>query len=193
MQRLFKVSLPLPPSVNRYQGKTIINQGRWSRIHFYPTEETEKWREYAATTIMRTIEEQKDQYPIPRHRYVIAKVKYYFNQRKEDADNYFKVPFDLLQTLGIVENDDQIIPQVEDISIRKDNPEMIMTLYLSNKYGIFDSEQCFNKFVNECCSICRSNKACKIRHSAIMNHLVEEIDPVEYKCTKQNILKKYRK
>ena len=70
---------------------------------------------------------------------------------------------------------------------------MVVTLYLSNKYGIFDSEQHFNEFVDECCSICRSNKACKIRYSAIMNHLTEEIDIKNLTCSKQNILKKYRK
>lgn len=193
MKKLFSVVLPLPPSVNRYQGKTIINQGRWSRIHFYPTEETEKWKEYSATTIMRTIEENKEIYPIPRHRYIIAKVNFYFSQRKEDPDNYFKVPFDLFQSLGIVENDDQIIPQVESVFIRKDNPVMEITLYQSDKYGIFPSETTYQEFVSKCCKICRSNKSCKIRWNAVMNHLVEEINTEDLTCSKQNILKKYRK
>lgn len=193
MQKLFEITLPLPPSVNRYQGKTIINQGRWPRVHFYPTEETEKWKEYASTTIMRNIDQFKDMFPIERHRYVVVIVDYYFNQRKEDADNYFKVPFDLFQSLGIVENDDQFIPRVRDIFIDKNNPRVVYSFYLSNKYGIFESEKHYNTYVDKCCSICRSNKSCRLRWSAVMNHIVDEIDAYNFSCTKQNILKKYRK
>lgn len=193
MKKLFSVVLPLPPSVNRYQGKTIINQGRWPRVHFYPTEETEKWKEYAATTIMRTIEKDKSDYPILRHRYVIAEVTYFFNQRKEDPDNYFKVPFDLLQTLRIVENDDQIMPRTKDVFVDKQNPRIEIDFYIADKYGIFPDEATYQDFVIKCCDICRSNKACKLRWHAVMNHLTEEIDTKNLTCTKQNILKKYRK
>lgn len=193
MEKLFEVTLPLPPSVNRYQGKMILKQGKYQRIHFYPTKETVQWREYATKTILREIENCTMTLPISRDRYVIVEVEYTMSQRKEDPDNYFKVPFDLMQTLGIVENDDQLIPRVSDVVINKQNPTMKLTLYLHNKLGIFEDGEHYSRFVYRCCNICRRNRGCSLRQKAKNNYFVEEIDTKNLICYGQNILKAYKK
>lgn len=192
MKKLFEVILPLPPSVNRYQGKTILKQGRYQRIQFYPTKETIEWKQYATKTIMRILEDCDYVFPVLRNRYVIAEVEYTMSQRKEDPDNYFKVPFDLFQTLNIVENDDQIIPRVIDVTINKENPTMKITLYLHDKLGMFKDSDEYTRFRHRCCNICRRNKACSLREKALSNHYIESIDTKNLVCYSQNILSKHK-
>lgn len=193
MEKILEVILPLPPSVNSYQGKMILKQGRYSRIQFYPTKETINWKQYSSTILIRAMEESRFHFPIERKKYVVAEVDYVMSQRKEDPDNYFKVPFDLMQSLNIIENDDQIIPRVNNVVINKENPSMKITLYLHDKVGIFKDNDEYVRFKYRCCNICRRNKACSLREKAISNHFVDSIDTKNLICYSQNILKKHKK
>lgn len=88
-----KLTLPMPPSANRYWRKTF--QGR-----VYVSEEAKAYRQEVGLLTLRS--------PKPLKGQISVTIRFYRARKSGDLDNRLKILFDVLQGL-VYEDDEQII------------------------------------------------------------------------------------
>lgn len=154
MNKVLRLILPLPPSVNSYQRYRVKRIGKRMRVDAYPSQETESFYEQVLPYIREEIHKQGWKMP-PRDKYVVIKCVFYLHKKGADADNYFKCSVDALEKAGVVINDSYIIPQAMDVLVDKDNPHIEMEIIQSEKLGVFSNEEEMEDFKREYCDKCR--------------------------------------
>ena len=104
-----KATLPLPPSVNamyRHFGHTV-----------YKTQEAKAWIREASFLLKAAPFKDK----------VAVNIDYYF-KRDSDIDNRIKALLDLLQSKGIITNDNQVYRLVVTKNFDKKNPRVELSI-----------------------------------------------------------------
>lgn len=154
MNKILKLTLPLPPSVNSYQRYRVKRVGKRLRVEAYPSKETEDFYESSVPYVREEMKKQQWKQPL-KGKYVVVECIFYLTKKGADADNFFKCSLDCLEKAGVVINDSFFIPQTIDVLIDKDDPRIELEVYESEKNGIFANEEEMENFIRNNCDKCR--------------------------------------
>ena len=182
-----KFKSPLPPSVNDYLGKAV-RYNPVTRKYYVQVFETAQAREYKS--LMKKIIQRemldKGWEKTGEFEYIICEVVVFLNQKKRDSDNLFKCLLDGIKEAGAIYDDCMVIPRVEDVLIDSENPRLEITLYISDKRGIFKNEEQLERFKVGNCYGCKRYKRygerCSALRTALENKISSSIDLKENKC-----------
>ncbi len=184
-----ELKISLPPSVNNYQNYRVRRYGKHFKVEAYPSEDTELFYHKNIKYIKKEITTQRWQTPLPNE-YVVVEATMYLSRAGSDADNYFKCSLDALEKSDVVVNDTYIIPRVKNVFIDKDNPRIELKIYVSEKIGVFDSEENMNEFVkNNCDKCCRRRKSQCIIFRGLLENRVHDLDS-DGNCKERKIFTK---
>ncbi len=163
----------------------------YNRVIPYQSKETKeaykKWLPYVRQEV------KKQGWNIPEDNlFVVVETKYFFKQKKTDANNCSKVMFDILTSSEVVWKDDCVAYEVcRGVYYDKNNPRVEITLRISDQRGIFNTDEEMKEFENKCskCSYYR-NGSCKILNEAkegrIQEIIIKElIDNKQFKICKK--------
>lgn len=151
-----KLTLPIPPSVNSYMKYKIQRNGRRLAIKTYPSLETESFYSYSIPLIKEKMEEANFA-KVEKGKFVSVTCTFYFEKKGKDADNHFKCIMDAIQKAGLVENDSQLIPRVENVYVDKENPRVEIVVESMSKMGVFLNESHMEHFKQSNCCLCKKN------------------------------------
>lgn len=181
---VFKVTLPIAPSVNQYLGYRVVYINGKAISQPFETKVAFEYKEYVKSIIHRELKKQEWVNP-KENEYVVMNITYYFDRKHKDADNAIKVMQDAIVKSKIIPDDDIVIPKVKNIYIDKYNPRVEIELSISDKVGIFDNPQHFMNFKEDNCIQCKRNtykRPCGVLKKALENRIEPEIDLIKMKC-----------
>lgn len=182
-----KFKLPIPPSVNKAYGLRVQYMGGKAIPQRYLTHTAKEYKEYVSSTCKRLMKENNIKFLVEnKDEFVHMEFIFYFDKKRKDADNTFKLLFDGIVQSGLIVDDDVILYEVKDIYIDRLNPRVEVKISKSKKKGIFKTEDDFNKFLNINCIDCKRYKRykgnCSILRKALENRIEPEINKDEYIC-----------
>lgn len=179
-----KFTLPIAPSVNQYLSYKVIYMRGKHIAQPFETKIAKEYKAYVKNIIHRELKNQ--QWIIPeRHEYVIMDLVFYLDRKRKDSDNAIKVMQDAIVDSCIIEDDDIIMPRVNNIYIDKYNPRVEVTLKLANKRGIFDNPAHLKMFKVINCDRCKKStykRPCGILQKALDNRIEPEINIIKNIC-----------
>lgn len=186
MDRRIEVRTPMPPSVNDYLGKRVIFINGKPIVQLFETNEARKFKAYVKNLLIRECK-KNGWVKTDNLQYVVCEVVAYMPQKKRDADNIFKCLLDAFKDSEIVFHDDcMVIPRVENIFIDPKNPRLEISMYLSEKIGVFKNKDEMNKFCLKNCFNCKKFKTydyrCKQLRNCLENKIIDEVDLSSMTC-----------
>lgn len=175
-----KVVLPLPPSVNAYRKYRVMTTYRGGKpihtVQTYKSTETKQFEANAKRIIKESMKKYGWETP-SKERFVIAHTVFYFARINQDDNNYYKVPLDAFEEAGAILNDSKIMVRTENIFVDSKNPRMEIVFEVSEKIGVFDSEQDMEDFkLNNCANCKRSKRNCKLFNDFLENKNISQIE-----------------
>lgn len=186
LENKLKLKTPVPPSVNKYLGKTIMYINKRPMVHIYETNEAKDFKNYVKRTVIRECQQQ-GWTKTGNLQYIICEVVAYMPQKKRDSDNILKCLLDAFTESDAIFYDDcMVLPRIKDIFIDSKNPRLEVTIMLSEKVGVFSSESQFEEFKERNCSSCSKFKRyghnCKQLKDSLENRIIEDIDLNQLNC-----------
>lgn len=183
-----ELTLPLPPSVNKYLGYKVVWIGNRHIPQPYKTKTAKEYESYVKKLVTREIirqgwscEDKKD--------YIEVELTYYLNKKRKDSHNLEKVLFDSLMSAGVYPDDDILLSHTKNIYIDKENPRVEVLLKKSRKKGIFYDDFHLKEFKSLNCDKCKKStykKSCGVLNRALENKIdLKEINLKENNCYKK--------
>jgi len=121
-----KISLSLPPSINR-----AYTFNRWTHQRIY-TPEAKKYISEVSSILKRELKKNKVITPIDEYFYI--DMKFWLSRKNADSHNYLKVFNDMLETSGLTSDDRYIMNRIQQIEIDHKNPRVeISFVYINHK------------------------------------------------------------
>ena len=173
-----KFTLPIAPSVNQYLGHRVVFIRGKHISQPYETKIAKEYKLFVKNIIHRELKKQEWKTP-ERHEYVVMDLVFYFDRKRKDSDNAIKVMQDAIVDSCIIEDDDIVMPRVNNIYIDKYNPRVEVSLKLAHKRGIFDNSEHLKKFKELNCNKCKKStykRKCGVIQKALENRIEPEID-----------------
>lgn len=182
MNQVLKLTCPLPPSVNHYMAYRVSGGKSKKFVQAYKTQDSLKFeREFKR--ILDT-EIKKQNWNIVEEGYVIVEVDWFFESNRRDSNNYYKLILDCMNT-KIFKDDKQAMERTMNITIDSKNPRAEITIYKSDKQGLFTNEEEKKNFSIHNCHQCTKKKnSCTIYKKILSNKISEEFDLVQNICFK---------
>ena len=186
---MLKLTSPIPISVNHYmQARVTYVKGR-PMATMYETSEAKKYKKWFAKYVVEeAIKQNWTMIPNRTQHYYVG-CKFYFDRKRKDANNYFKLLLDAISEAKIIWLDDDVVcERVEGIWYDYDNPRIEIEIYPVDYVGIFPSQAHLDEFKKRCL-FCRWHKKgrCSVLVDAISGVVKEEIR--NNKCMKYKELK----
>ena len=179
-----KFTLHIAPSVNQYLGYRVVYIRGKHISQPYETKVAKEYKVFVKNIIHRELKKQDWTTP-EKHEYVIMDLVFYFDRKRKDSDNAIKVMQDAIVDSCIIEDDDIIMPRVNNIYIDKYNPRVEVTLKLAPKTGIFDNPSHLKMFKSINCDKCKKStykRQCGIMQKALDNRIEPEINIIKNIC-----------
>lgn len=182
-RKVVKFTSPLPPSVNHYLSKRVAFSNGKPYVQVYESDEAKAYKKYMRKVLKRALEEYSWE-KTGEFTYIICEMEVFLSQKHRDADNLQKCLFDSVNENNIAYDDSMIIPRVSDIFIDTENPRIEVTIYVSEKKGVFKNEEQYIGFVRFNCSSCtRANRNCSIMRKTLENRITKEINVQANTCS----------
>ena len=165
---MLSLSLPIPPSVNKYLYPKVINSGK-GRVfaRLAETREAQLYKSKTIPIIRKEIESQK--WEIPKEgEFVDVYINYHFPKKGMDPNNYLKILYDTFKVAGVYIDDDLAKPQTGLVLIDKNNPKLEIIVKKSSQVGVFKDCNKREEFISE-----NSEKMQKRSFNALMKKLDE--------------------
>jgi len=181
----------IPPSVNHYLAyRGVMKNGR-PRAMSYKTQEAVQYRRRFAEYVTEQVAEQGwDRVPDKDQHFYVDAV-FYFDKRRMDCNNYFKVMLDAITDTQLIWLDDDVTcERVQRIYYDSENPRIELTIRPVDYVGIFDDESQANEFVSVCFGCARYQRNCSLLRKALIGKIQREI--YEGECTKYTKKKEIR-
>ena len=185
--KYFRLTLPFPPTVNDYLNfKTSYAKGYDKKpiVVSYKTEATKKFISEAESIIKREIIKQQWKTP-SRDTWVRVEAIWYCPRSSIDSNNLYKVPLDVLQSTGVVLNDNKIIETCVNYFIDSKNPRIELNIYELKKKGIFLSDEHLDSFKKDNCNECSKPTTCRVLKDFLDNKITENIVLADNICLKK--------
>jgi crossover junction endodeoxyribonuclease RusA len=182
VKKVLKLITKVPPSVNHYMEYRSVRMGRKRIVKAFPSKETVSFQKSFLPYVKKEMQRQKWDSP-DRSKLVMIDTVFYFPRKRLDANNYYKVPLDVMEKAGVYYDDACTLPITKNLFIDKHNPRMEMTIYESSKIGIFNDLFEYNDFIENNCSHCRKDQTnCTILKALKENRIHPEA--TSKKCRK---------
>lgn len=183
MNKELKLTVPLPPSVNKYLGKKVGYKNDTPYVVVYETAEAKKYK----ANILRLTTKAKSEVEwkqTDENTYIICELEIFLARKRQDSDNFFKVLLDSLTNAGIFFDDSMVIPRVKDVFIDSENPRINLTIKVADKIGVFNKNE-YRLFLEKNCFKCkRSTEKCSFLKNSLENRIINEIDLETLVCKK---------
>lgn len=115
-------------------------------------------------------------YEWTKENYLYMDTIIYFNKKGRDDNNIYKVLCDALEKI-VYDNDSRVLIRTQRVFYDAKHPKIEVFLFPVDYVGIFDSEQDYEEFVDNC-KTCRyyQNGKCSVLNGAIESRIQEEIE-----------------
>lgn len=176
--------LPIPPSVNQAYGMRVQYMGGRAIPQRYLTQTAKQYKEYVSKTCKRIMKENNIDFLVEnKNEFIHMEFVFYFDKKRKDADNTFKLLFDGMVQSKMLLDDDVILYEVKNIFIDKNDPRVEVKIRKSEKKGIFNSEDELNIFLESNCHDCKRYKRnCSNLRKALENRIEPQINKNENIC-----------
>ncbi|AYB37677.1 RusA family crossover junction endodeoxyribonuclease [Brevibacillus laterosporus] len=193
-KKKFRLTSPMPPSVNHYLGYRAVPKKKKGRTVYivvpYLTKEARDYKEMFSKYAMKQVKEQGWDIEKTRNRHYYMDCVYYFPRIDMDEQNYPKCMSDALNGITYID-DNFILTRANRIYYDKKNPRVEIEISEVDYIGIFDNEKELIEFENKCKTCARYKRNCSILKKAKEGRIQEEIDEGK-NCIKFSRLKKER-
>lgn len=177
-----KLVSPIPPSVNHYIAyRAIMKNGRPTAVSYKTNEARQYQRDFAkyvkdeAVRQGWNIEENTG-----RHFYIDT--VFYFGEKRQDPNNYFKVMFDAITETQMVWPDDNVTcERVQGIYYDNHNPRVELCIHPVDYIGVFDNTSQREEFIKRCIDCKRYKRNCSLLRKANEGRIQVEIK--DHVCT----------
>lgn len=179
-----KYTSPLCPSNNHYNNYRVVGSGKNAFIQAYPSSEYVLYKKKFIPYLKKLVEELEWQM-IDEFKHYYLDLIIYFPKTSHDPTNYFKTLQDVAN--GILWFDDKIVlgrvQRVYYTYNEKCEPKIECILKPVDYIGIFDSEDEYNSFI-ENCNLCRNYKEgnCKRLKDYLAYKITSDFDCKTRKC-----------
>jgi Holliday junction resolvase RusA-like endonuclease len=158
-------------SVNHYMNYRVIKKGKFNTVMPYKPKETldfeKDFGKYVKSEIINQgwVKPNKD-------RFIILNTTFYMPRIDMDAQNYFKSMCDIMTDCGVWEDDNIVMEHVNGIYYDSENSRIEVSVTISERIGIFDSQCELDEFTQTCenckryknnCSILKKSKEARIQ------------------------------
>lgn len=186
-RKYFRLTLPLPESVNSYLSHKVSYKGRKPIVVAYKTKESLKFEEEAKSLIIREVKKQNWVVP-DKNTWVRVEAIWYVRNTMSDFSNLWKQALDCMN--GLVYLDDKkVIEATINGYVDIKNPRVELNIYTLQKKGVFLSEEHLDEFKKENCDECSKPSTCRILRTALENKITEDIDLKDNLCLKKKTKK----
>lgn len=183
MNKELNLTVPLPPSVNKYLGKKVGYKNGAPYVIVYETVEAKRYK----ANILRLTTKAKNRVnwkQTDENTYIVCELDIYLARKRQDSDNFFKVLLDSLTGAGIFYDDSMVIPRVKNVYIDTENPRINLTIKIADKIGVFGKSE-YDSFLEKNCFKCKkSTQKCSLLKNSLENRIVNEIDLEAQVCKK---------
>ena len=182
MNRL-KLTSPMPPSVNHYIAyRAIMKNGRPMAMS-YKTPEAYQYQRDFIEYVKREVEAQGwDLEPDPNQHFYIDTV-FYFGEKRQDANNYFKVMLDAITETQLIWLDDNVTcERVQAIYYDSKDPRVELCIHPVDYIGVFENASQRDDFTERCIGCTRYKLNCSLLRRALEGRIQQEIN--NHVCSK---------
>jgi Holliday junction resolvase RusA-like endonuclease len=173
------LTLPLPTSINQlYQNQVSYNK---DLKRYIPTgkriltDEGTMCKKLIQKQAMRQMKKQEWDYEWTETGYIYLDTIIYFNKKGRDDNNLYKLLCDSLEKI-CYDNDSRVLIRTQRILYDTKNPRIEVMLSPVEYIGIFDNDQEFDEFIDNCQTCKRYQKGkCSILNKAKEGRIQEEI------------------
>jgi crossover junction endodeoxyribonuclease RusA len=117
----FKISVPIPPSINHCYWYRAGKRIKSTMAKNYCNALIEQTNKLMKKLKFKQFEEKK---------MIRCNMKYYFpDNRNRDTHNTFKLLFDAIEDGGLYKNDRYVLPHVEPFEVDRENPRLELEFY----------------------------------------------------------------
>lgn len=181
----FRLIIPEFVSVNHYLNYKIKKIKKGNRDSFVPIPfkkpSTVAFEKRLMNYLKREMKNQSWETP-SKDKKIIVECTFFFKEKGMDANNYYKVMFDVFTKAKIWHDDSMAMERVLGIYVDKINPRIEINIKIDESIGIFKNKEELEKFKNKNCETCRKSKKCGTIKEFLDNkiHNLEE----DYICKK---------
>ena len=171
-----KLISPMPPSVNHYIAyRAIMKNGRPMAMS-YKTPEAYQYQRDFIEYVRREAEAQGwDLEPDPNRHFYIDTV-FYFGEKRQDANNYFKVMLDAITETKLIWLDDNVTcERVQAIFYDSKNPRVELYIHPVDYIGVFENASQRDAFTERCIGCTRYKRNCSLLRRALEGRIQPEI------------------
>ena len=174
--KCFKVTSPMPPSVNHYtKVRTIIKNGKPVSI-VYKTNEAKEYESKFKDIIIKTAKDVNWNIAVNNHQHFYVDAIFYFDRTDKDASNYEKCLCDTITETQLIWKDDNVVLfRPQRIFYDPENPRIELTIYPVEYIGIFDNLNQLDVFEEQCSTCTIYSRNCSIHRKAIEGRVQKEI------------------
>ena len=182
MEQILKITCPIPPSVNHYMAYRVSGGKGRKFVQAYKTQDSIRFEKEFNRIL--NIEIKKQNWELVEEGYVIVEANWFFESNRRDSNNYHKLILDCMNQ-KVFKDDKQAMERTMNITIDPKNPRAELTIYKSNKQGLFLTEEDKMKFCSNNCHKCTKKKtSCSIFKKILNNKISEEFDLTQNLCFK---------
>lgn len=178
MQTL-RFNSPIPPSVNKYLDKSIKKYGRGYRgINLNKSEDTLIYENHMRN-LYHKLKIDNNWITPDKNKFFKIKLTYFFYKKGMDPDNTFKLLLDCMVKNCIIPDDTNVLIEIDNIYIDSNKPRIEVELEVIEKLGVFNTEEVYNKFLDENCKNCKRHyykKPCSSLKKYLENFITKDLD-----------------
>lgn len=187
-RKYFRLTLPLPESVNAYLKHKVSYKGKKPVVVAYKTSETVAFEKMASNIVLNEMRKQNWTTP-DSDTWVRVEAIWYFSKAGNDTNNRWKSLLDILQSVGVYTNDSKVIEASINTFVDSSNPRVELNIYTLQKKGIFLGEDHLKAFKNSNCDECSRPSSCRVLKTALDNKITEDISLADNICFKKKTKK----
>lgn len=133
----------------------------------YVTPDASQYRAEFADYVRREVEKQHWDLIPNKDRLIYVDAVFYFDKKRQDCNNYFKVMLDAITDTKLIWLDDNVVcERVQRIYYDVENPRVELTISPAPFVGIFDSKSQFDEFRANCVGCTRNSRRCSVVKNA---------------------------
>jgi len=183
MNKVLKLTSPIPPSQNHYTGIRIIKSGGKNIPMVYKTKEAKEYEEVFEKIVRDSVKNQAYKTNLDSEQHFYVDAVFYFDRKHKDSSNSDKVLLDVITRTQLVWKDDSIaLFRPQRIFYDASNPRIELFVYPVDYVGIFDNQDQLNQFEKKCKTCKRYSRNCSILSKAKEGRIQEEIQDLT--CSK---------
>ncbi len=167
---------PIPPSVNHYIAyRAIMKHGKPMAVS-YKTPEARKYQQEFVDYVKEEVIKQGWDLDLNPNRHFYIDTVFYFHEKRQDANNYFKVMLDAITETQLIWPDDNVTcERVQAIYYDSENPRVELYIHPVDYIGVFENASQRDQFIWRCIGCNRYKRNCSILQRALEGRIQEEV------------------